>query len=166
MGIMGKHENGSLFFLTLFWTIIALQCCVSFCCIKWISYTYAYVPISPPSCLSLPPSLFHPSRWSQAQRWSPCAMQLLPTTIYFTFGSVYMSMLLSHFVPAYPPPSPCPQVHFLCLHLYSCPAPRFIRTFFFSLDSIYMCKHTVFVFFFLTYFTLYDRLYVHPPHYK
>ena len=32
-----------------------------------------------------------------------------------------MSMLLSHFVPAYPSPSPCPQVHFLCLCLYSCP---------------------------------------------
>ena len=38
--------------------------------------------------------------------------------------------------------------------------------FFFFLDSIYMCQHTVFVFLFLTYFTLYDRLQVHPPHYK
>ena len=36
-------------------------------------------------------------------------------------------MPLSHFVPAYPSPSPCPQVHSLRLHLYSCPAPRFIR---------------------------------------
>ena len=42
-----------------------------------------------------------------------------------------MSTLLSHFVPAYPSPSPCPQVHSLRLCLYSCPAPRFIRTFFF-----------------------------------
>ena len=30
----------------------------------------------------------------------------------------------------------CPQVHFLCLHLYSCPANWFISTVF--LDSIYM----------------------------
>ena len=31
--------------------------CVSFCFItKWISYTYTYVPISLPSCASLPPS--------------------------------------------------------------------------------------------------------------
>ena len=29
------------------------------------------------------------------------------------------------------PPSPCPQVHSLCLPLYSCPATRFISTFFF-----------------------------------
>ena len=27
-------------------------------------------------------------------------------------------MPLSHFVPAYPSPSPCPQVHSLRLHLY------------------------------------------------
>ena len=31
-------------------------------------------------------------------------------------------MPLSHFVPASPSPSPCPQVHSLCLRLYSCPA--------------------------------------------
>ena len=41
-----------------------------------------------------------------------------------------MSMPLSHFVPVYPSPSPCPQVHSLRLCLYSCPAPRFIRRLF------------------------------------
>ena len=29
-------------------------------------YIYIYLPISPPSCVSLPPSLSHPSRWSQS----------------------------------------------------------------------------------------------------
>ena len=43
----------------LYWSIIALQWCVSFCFIaKWVSYTYTYIPIFPPSCVSLPPSLF------------------------------------------------------------------------------------------------------------
>ena len=47
-------------------------------------------------------------------------------------------MPLSHFVPAYPSPSPCPQVHSLRLHLYSCPAPRFFRTIFFFRFHIYV----------------------------
>ena len=55
-----------------------------------------------------------------------------PLAIYFMFGSVYMSMPLSHFVPVYPSPSPYPQVHSLVgLHLYSCLAPRFFMTMFF-----------------------------------
>ena len=43
-----------LFFLKhLYWSMIALQWCVSFCCItKWISYMYTFIAISPPSCIS------------------------------------------------------------------------------------------------------------------
>ena len=62
-------EARIFFFLTSYWSIIALQWCVSFCfTTKWIIYTYTYVPISPPSCISLPPSLSHPSRWSQSTK--------------------------------------------------------------------------------------------------
>ena len=56
--------------------------------------------------------------------------------IYFTYGSLYISMLLSPFVS--PSASPlCLQVCSPCLHLHCCPANRFISTIF--LDSIYMC---------------------------
>ena len=93
----------------LYWSIIAFQWCVSFCFItKWISYTYTYIPISPASCVSLPPSLYHPSRWSQSTELisrKHSAMRLLPTS-YFTFGSIYKSMPLSYFDPAYPSPTP------------------------------------------------------------
>ena len=73
----------------------------------------------------------------------PCAMQLLPTAICFTFGSVYMSMPLSHFIPAYLSPSPYPQVHSLQPRLYSCPAPRFIRTIFFFRFLIYVLAYSI-----------------------
>ena len=93
----------------------------------------------------------------------PVLYGCFPLATCFTFGSVYMSMALSHFVTAYPSPSPYPQVHSLVgLCLYSRLTTRFFMTFFclffFPLDSIYMCQHTVFIFLFLTYFTLYDRL--------
>ena len=74
----------------------------------------------------------------------PVLCGCFPLAIYFTFGSVYMSMLLSHFVPAYPSHSPCPQVHSLCLCLYSRPAPRFFRTiFFFFRFHIYVLAYSI-----------------------
>ena len=148
-------------------------------------YIYIYPHVS--SLLHLPPTLPTPSLQVVTKHRVDlpvlCGCFLLAS--YFTFGSVYMSMPLSHFIPVYPFPSPCPQVHSLHLCLYSCPAPThppphvlksilYICIFIpvlplgssepFFLDSIYMCQHTVFVFLFLTDFTLYDRLQVHPPH--
>ena len=80
-------------------------------------YVNIYPHIS--SLLRLPPTLPIPPLQvvtkHQADLPVLCGCFLL--AIYFTFGSVYMSMLLSHFVPAYPSPSPCPQVHSLRLHL-------------------------------------------------
>ena len=64
------------------------------------------------------------------------------------------SLLYSQFTP----PSPSPTVSTACsllLHLYSCPANRFIQTIF--LDSTYMHYHMIFGSLFLTYFTLYNR---------
>ena len=126
-------------------------------------YIYPHIP----SLLRLPPTLPIPPLQVVTKHRAdlPVLCGYFPLAISFTFGSVYMSMPLSHFIPAYPSPSPCPQVHSLRLHLDSCPAPRFSMTIFFF-NSIYMCQRTVFVFLFLTYFTLYDRLQVHPLHYK
>ena len=125
-------------------------------------YIYIYVPISLPSCVSLPPTLRIPPLQVVTKHRAdlPVLCSCFPLAIYFTFDSVYMSMTLSHPVTSHPSPSPYPQVHSLVgLCLYSHLATRFYMSlFFFPLDSIYMCQHTVFVFLFLTYFTLYDRL--------
>ena len=58
----------------------------------------------------------------------------------------------------------CPQICSLCLCLYFHSANRLISNIF--LDSIYMHYCIIFVVIFLTYFILYNRLYVHPPHYS
>ena len=56
-----------LFFLNLYWSIIASQYCAIFCCTtKQISHMHTYVPISPPSWASLPSSLAPPSRSLQS----------------------------------------------------------------------------------------------------
>ena len=117
-------------------------------------YGYIYPLIT--SLLCLHPTFLIPPLQMVSKQLSdlPVLCSCFPLATYITFGSVYMSMSLSHYVPGYPSPSPCPQVHYLHLRLYSCPTPRYFRTivfcFVFFLDSIYMCQHTVFVFLFLT----------------
>ena len=62
----------------------------------------------------------------------PVLCGCFPVAINFTFGSVYMSIPLSHFITSYPSPSPYPQDHSLVgLCLYSRLATRFFMTFFF-----------------------------------
>ena len=112
-----------------------------------VNQLYIYIYSHIPSLLHLPPShLPYPTPLGghKARADLPVLCGCFPLASYFTFGSVYMSMPLSHFVSAYPSPSPCPQVHSLCLHLYSCPAPRFFRTiFFFFRFHIYVLVYSI-----------------------
>ena len=80
--------------------------------------------------------------------------------IYFTYGNIHVSMLsLKSSHPHLLPQSP--KVCSLHLCLFCSLTYRVIITIF--LNSIYMCYYTVLVFFFPTYFTLYNRLQFHPP---
>ena len=92
-----------------------------------VNQLYIYIHPHVSSLLRLPPILPIPPLQGVTKHRAdlPVLCGCFPLAISFTFGSVYMSMPLSHFVPAYPSTSPCPQVHSLRLRLYSCPAPRF-----------------------------------------
>ena len=129
-----------IFLIDLYWSIIASQYFVSFCCEQsesaiCIHISPYHLPLEPPSHLPYPTSLGH----AKYRADLPVLCCCFPLANYFTFGSVYMSMLLLT-SPQLPPPTSFPQVHSLRLRLYSCPAARFFRTtFFFFSDSIYMC---------------------------
>ena len=129
-----------LFFLFLKfiynWRIIVLQYCVGFCSMStWTSHSYIYVPphfLEPSSHLPL-----HPTPLG-------CHRALGLSSLNYTANShllsilpmvMYVSMLLSQFVP----PSPSPTVSTslsLCLSLHCCPENRLISTIF--LDSTYV----------------------------
>ena len=118
------------------WRITALQCCVGF------YHTSAIHALSP-----------EPLGCYREAGWTPCARQQLPTSCLSYIWSRFRcySCNLSHPLP----PTLC-AVCSLCLHLYSCPANRFTSTLF--IDPIYMYYYMIFVFLFLTYLTLYNRL--------
>ena len=81
--------------------IIALYCCVDFCCtMKWISYMHTYIP----SLLNLPLATLPAASLGQlrAQSWAPCAIHRAASPICFTWWSIYVSPHL----PIHPTPFP------------------------------------------------------------
>ena len=66
-----------------------------------------------------------------------------PLSIYFTYGNIYVSMLLSQFIPLSPFFS-VSKIYSLCLCLYSCPAKRFISIIFFFRFHIYALMYDIY----------------------
>ena len=155
-------------FLFFFFTSLLEYKCFTVLCqfllYNKVNQVYVYIYPHIPSLVHLPPTLLIPSfQVVTKHRVDPLVLcSSLPLAIHFTFGNVYMSMLLSHFIPASLSPTvpsslfsmsvflllPCHQVHryhFLKLHIYAL--------------AYSIC-------FSLIYFTLYDCLQVHPRLYK
>ena len=114
--------------------------------------------LEPPAHCSMPS---YPSRLLQRTGLSSLCYKATSHQLSILYMIMYMFQCYSpnSSQPLLPPL--CPQVCPLCLRLYSCPANRFISTI--LLDCTYMHSYKVFVFLFLTYITLYNRLQVHPP---
>ena len=125
-------------------------------------YIYIYPHIS--SLLRLPHTLpIPPLQVITKHRADLLALcSSFPLAIHFTFGSVYMSMPRSHFIPA-SPSSPVSSSPFSMSASLFLPCHQVYQYRFFR---FHICALAYGIFLFLTYFTLYDRLYVHPPHYK
>ena len=96
----------------------------------------------PPSWTCLPPLIpSHPSRMSQSTSFElPKSYSKFPPAIYFTYGKVYVSMLLSIHATLF---FYYVDKLVLCLHLHCCSANNFINTIF--LGSKYMCQESTLV---------------------
>ena len=118
-----------------------------------VNQLYIYIYPHTSSLLHLPPTLPIPPLQVDTKHRADLHVLsgFFPLAIYFTFGSVYMSMPLSHFIPDYPSPH-CvlKSILYICDFIPVLPlgsSEPFVLLF---LDSIYVCQHTVFVFLFLT----------------
>ena len=81
--------------------------------------------------------------------------------IRFIYDIIHVSMPFCQIIPPLPLPQ-SPKDYSIHQCVFCCLIHRVIVTI--ILISIYMHQYTVLVFFFLAYFTLYNRLQFHPPH--
>ena len=163
-GMEGSRTSLDFLFLNinLFnWRVITLHYCIGFAIHQHESAMGVHVfPILNPPPTSLP----IPSLWviPVHQPRAPCLMHRTWTGDSFHTWqyTCFNAILPNHPTLATSQQSPKDCSIHLCL--FCCLAYRIIVTIF--LNSIYMCLYTVLVFFFLAYFTLYNRLQFYPPH--
>ena len=97
-----------MYFLFIFLTSLLESNCFTMVCqfllYNKVNQLYIYIYPHISSLLRLPPTLLTPPLQVVTKHRAdfPVLCSCFPLVIYFTFGSVYMSMPLSHFIPAYP----------------------------------------------------------------
>ena len=142
---------GEFFFLTL-------QYCIGFCHIStWIRHRYTRVPI-----LNPPPSPYHPSGSSQCTSPKHSVSCIEPgLAIRFIYDIIHVSMSFSQIIPPSPSLTESKRLFYTSVSLLL----SRIQGYHYHLSKFhtYVLVYCI-VFFFLTYFTLYNRLQFHPPH--
>ena len=151
-----------LFFVNYFnWRLSTLQYCSGFChTLTWVSHGCTCIPHPEPTS-HLPPHPIpqgHPSAPALSTLSHSSNLDWRSTS--HTVIYMFQCYSLKSSQPCLLPQSP--KVCSLHLCLFCCLTYRVIVTIF--LNSIYMCYYTVLVFFFLAYFTLYNRLQFHPSY--
>ena len=139
------------YFIILYW----------FChTLTWIHHGCTCVPHPEPPSHLLP----HPIPLGHPSAPAPSTLSHASNLDWRFVSHVIIYIFQCH-SPKSSHPRPLPQSPKDCsIHqcLFCCLVYRVIITIF--LNSLYMHYNTVLVFFFLTYFTLYNRLQFHPPH--
>ena len=149
------------FFNFNFILLLNLKHCISFA--KHQNKSATGIHVLPILNLLPPPSPHHPSRWSQCT--SPkhpvsCIEPGLATC--FIHDITHVSMPFSQIFP--PSPSPTESIRLFCTSVSLLLSRTEGYCYHLSKFHIYAREYTVLVFFFLAYFTLYNRLQFHPPH--
>ena len=130
-----------------------------------VNQLYVYIYPHIPSLLHLPPTLPIPPLLVDTKHQADLSVlcSCFPLAILHLVVHICQCYSLTSSQLTLPPPHILKSILYVCIFIPVLPLGSSEPNF---LDSIYMCQHTVFIFLLLTYFTLYDRHQVHPPHYK
>ena len=122
------------------------------------------VYMCPPSQSPLPPgSPSHPSGLSQCTGFEcPVSCIELGLVIYFTYGNIHVSMLFSQIIPPLPSPTESSSLFFISVSLFL--SSVWGRHYLLSKFYIYIYALIYCIGVFLSDFTMYNRLQLHPPH--
>ena len=133
----------NFFKFTFNWRIIALQDYVSLCHTStWISHRHS---MSPPSWTSLPPPTpSHSSQLSQSTWFElPASYSKFPLAIYFAYGNVYVSVLLSIHSTLFFPHCVHMSVLYVCISVAALPIGSLVPSFYIP----YICANMWYLFF-------------------